>query len=249
MDRPKYSSAIGLLCHRFFWLSSKLKTFISYSVLALVLVNNTSAVAQAQKLNNTPAESSGTSPNHLAIAGGVTTLEAPNCSNSINFSEYSLDTAINRQYSNKGIVFGGDSPFITTDSSNPTSPVLSGSPLYFGAIEGSFVNPTDRVTPAVAANFQLDAGYFDSVGNTTLKLYDSQGNLIEQRTNTGLGIFRFTVEGLPVARWRIETVGDESAGFAIDNVCFTLQTVKQSPRLYPDYLREGDTPSIHSISQ
>lgn len=79
------------------------------------------------------------------------------------------------------------------------------------------------------------------MGSTSLKLYDSQGKLIEQRTNTGQGIFKFTVEGLPVTKWRIEPVGDEPAGFAIDNVCFTLQTVKQSPRQYPEYLREGDT--------
>ena len=74
-----------------------------------------------------------------------------------------------------------------------------------------------------------------------MKLYDSKGDLLEQRTNTGLGIFTFTVEGLPVAKWRIEPVGDEPAGFAIDNVCFTLGTVKEFVRLYPDYLREGDT--------
>jgi hypothetical protein len=213
---------------------------MSYGVLALILVNNTSAVAQAQNLNN-QAQSPSTSPNHVAPQGGVTVNETPSCSNNITFSEYPLNTAITSQYSNKGIVFGGSSPFITTDGANPTSPVLSGSPLFFGAIEGSFVDPRDGVTPVTAARFQLDAGYFDSVGSTSLKLYDTQGNLIEQRTNTGQGIFTFTVEGLPVAKWRIESVGDEPAGFAIDNVCFTLQTVKQSPRQYPNYLREGDT--------
>lgn len=92
-----------------------------------------------------------------------------------------------------------------------------------------------------ASNFQLDAGYFDSLGSTVLKLYDLEGNLLEQRTNTGLGIFTFTVEGLPVAKWRIEPVGDEPAGFAIDNVCFTLETVTESVRSYPNYLRDGDT--------
>ncbi|MEH2218022.1 MAG: hypothetical protein V7K72_13085 [Nostoc sp.] len=152
-----------------------------------------------------------------------------------------MNTAINSQYSDKGIIFGGDNPFITTDGANPTSPVLSGSPQFSGAIEGTFVDPKDGVTPVTAVNFQLDAGYFDSLGSTTLKLYDSQGKFIEQRTNTGEGIFTFTVEGLPVAKWRIESVGDEPSGFAIDNVCFTLQTLKQSPRLYPNYLKDTDT--------
>lgn len=61
-----------------------------------------------------------------------------------------------------------------------------------------------------------------SIGSTTLKLYDGEGKLIEERTNTAEGIFTFNVEGLPVAKWRIESVGDEPAGFAIDNVCFTV---------------------------
>ena len=46
----------------------------------------------------------------------------------ITFSEYPLDTAISNQYASQGIIFGGDSPFISTDSANPTSPVLSGTP-------------------------------------------------------------------------------------------------------------------------
>jgi len=241
MSKPKDFSASKLLCYRFFCLSAKLKRFISYVALALILVNNTSAVAQAQKLNDNQVQSSSTSPNYVAPRGGVTVNETPSCSNNITFSEYSLDTAITNQYGNKGIVFGGSSPFITTDGANPTSPVLSGSPRFFGAIEGSFVNPKDGVTPAIADSFQLDAGYFDSVGSTALKLYDSEGNLIEQRTNTGEGIFTFTVEGLPVAKWRLEPIGDDPAGFAIDNVCFNLQTVKQSPRQYPEYLKDGDT--------
>jgi hypothetical protein len=241
MNITRYHSANDVPCHRLFWLSSKLKTFISYGVIGLLVINNSTPPAQAQKLKNNSAQNSSTSPNYVAPQGGITTHESPNCSNNITFSEYSLGTAINNQYSNKGIIFGGSSPFITTDGANPTSPVLSGSPQFVGAIEGSFVDPRDRVTPVTAASFQLDAGYFDSVGSTALKLYDSQGKLIEQRTNTGQGIFTFTVEGLPVAKWRIESVGDEPAGFAIDNVCFTLQTVKQSPRQYPSYLREGDT--------
>jgi len=241
MSKPKDFSASKLLCYRFFCLSAKLKRFISYVAFALVLVNNTSAVAQSQKLNDNQVQSSSTSPNYVAPLGGVTVNETPSCSNNITFSEYSLDTAITNQYGNKGIVFGGSSPFITTDGANPTSPVLSGSPRFFGAIEGSFVNPKDGVTPAIADSFQLDAGYFDSVGSTALKLYDSEGNLIEQRTNTGEGIFTFTVEGLPVAKWRLEPIGDDPAGFAIDNICFTLQTVKQSPRQYPEYLKDGDT--------
>lgn len=227
--------------HRLLWFSFKLKDLISYGLLGLIVFNNIIPPSQAENLNDTSAQSSSTSPDHVAPTQTFRTLEEPSCSNSITFSEYTLNTTIDSQYSDKGIIFSGDKPFITRDSANPTSPVLSGSPLFSGAIEGTFVDPNDGVTPVIAVNFQLNAGYFNSLGSTALKLYDSQGNLIEQRTNTEEGIFTFTVEGLPVAKWRIESVGDEPAGFAIDNVCFTLQTLKQSPRLYPNYLKDGDT--------
>lgn len=240
-------SSSGVSCHRPFWLSSKLKSFISSGVIALIVVNNSPTPAKAQKLN----QSSSTSPSHVAPQQGVTPLVTPSCSNNITFNEYPVGTPITTQYSNKGIIFGGDSPFITTDGANPTSPVLSGSPQFQGAIEGSFVDPKDGVTPAVAVNFQLDGGYFDSLNSTVLKLYDSQGKLIGQQTNTALGIFTFTVNNLPVAKWRIESVGDEPAGFAIDNVCFNiekLQSSKQSPRFYPEYLKDDANATLASVT-
>src|SRR5689334_14810164 len=43
----------------------------------------------------------------------------------ITFSEFPEGTSITNQYQSSGIIFGGDSPFVTGDSSNPTSPVLS----------------------------------------------------------------------------------------------------------------------------
>src|SRR5690348_14286516 len=67
---------------------------------------------------------------------------APRAANVITFSEYPAGTAISNQYANKGIIFGGSTPFITPDGSNPTSPVLSGTPLFQGAIEGTFVSPS-----------------------------------------------------------------------------------------------------------
>ncbi|MFN6567934.1 hypothetical protein [Dendronalium sp. ChiSLP03b] len=246
MNKTKYFFTIDRASHKLLCFSFQLKNLISYGLLGLIVFNNIIPPTQAQKLNDTSTQSPSTSPDHVAPTQRLRTFEASSCSNSISFSEYTLNTAINSQYSDKGIIFSGDNPFITTDGANPTSHVLSGSPQFLGAIEGTFVDPKDGVTPVIAVNFQLDAGYFNSLGSTTLKLYDSQGKLIEQRTNTEEGIFTFTVEGLPVAKWRIESVGNEPVGFAIDNVCFTLQTVKQSPRLYPNYLKDGDT--LESLS-
>ncbi len=68
----------------------------------------------------------------------------------ITFSEYPMWTAISNQYESQGIIFNGDSPFITSDGANPTSPILSGTPLFSGRVGGQFTNPVN--------SFQVEAG-------------------------------------------------------------------------------------------
>lgn len=123
----------------------------------------------------------------------------------------------------QGIIFGGDGPFITSDGANPTSPVLSGSPRFFGNIEGRFVDPSDGSTPIALRSFSLAAGYFDNIGETTLEWYDLGDNLIGSVTNSQYGIEVFSVTaplaGPCIHRWYIRSSGD-AAGFAIDNVSF-----------------------------
>jgi hypothetical protein len=134
----------------------------------------------------------------------------------ITFDEFPNGTVITNQYAEKGVVFGGDSPFIAGDSTNPTSPVLSGSPLFLGEIEGRFVN---KVTgePVTIDGFALDAGYFDGARSVSISLYDRQGNLITRRVNkiTGIETFEFPIA---VHKFRIKRVGDGPDGFGIDNV-------------------------------
>lgn len=170
-----------------------------------------------------------TSPTFVqqGIRGFSLFKEAPiNPDNIITFSEYPVGTPITNQYSSKGILFGGDSPFITTDGANPTSPVLSGTPRFEGAIEGTFVDPSDGKTPIVVAGFSLDAGYFDDLGTVRLTWYSREGTLIGQKITTTIGIESFSVEGGAIARWRIEAIKDEPSGFAVDNV-----SIKSSPAL------------------
>jgi hypothetical protein len=144
----------------------------------------------------------------------------------ITFGEYALGTHIGTQYANRGIVFAGDDPYIWTDGANPTSPVLSGSPLYRGAIEGRFVDPSDGTTPTIVQSFSLDAGYFDEIGSTRIEWFDPSGKKLGQRTNTHYGIERFDIEGGNIARWRISIILTEPAGYAIDNV--SLQPAQAS---------------------
>lgn len=144
----------------------------------------------------------------------------PQVSGAITFSEYPIGTAISNQYANRGILFGGDNPFIWTDSSNPTSPVLSGSPRYRGDIEGKFVNPNDGTTPVIVEAFSFDAGYFNEFAGTRIEWFDPYGIKLGQRTNFQFGIERFTVTGGNIASWRISIIETEPFGYAIDNVSF-----------------------------
>ncbi|WP_413110427.1 hypothetical protein [Thaumasiovibrio sp. DFM-14] len=147
-------------------------------------------------------------------------MAARDDSNRINitFSEFSSGTSITGQYRDKGVVFGGDAPFITPDGANPTSPVLSGSPLYEGAIEGYFVVPdTDEKTSV--AEFSIDGGYFDEYGTVRISVFDKEGNRIGQKIANQIGIQNFSFEGV-IHRFRIETIAHEPSGYAIDNVSF-----------------------------
>src|SRR5688572_8837112 len=80
------------------------------------------------------------SPSSRSKAASATAALTYDYGTVITFSEFPNGTPITDQYAEKGVVFGGDSPFIAEDGSNPTSPVLSGSPLFFGEIKGRFVN-------------------------------------------------------------------------------------------------------------
>lgn len=136
----------------------------------------------------------------------------------ITFSEYPQGTSITDQYaSTKGVIFGGDDPFITTDSANPTSPVLSGTPRFNGDIRGSFVDPDDPTTPTAVRMVEFDAGYFDEVGSTRVKWFGPDGAVLGQKINVGNGIQKLTLTGGNIASFHIGIFKTEPAGYAIDN--------------------------------
>ncbi len=106
--------------------------------------------------------------------------------------------------------------FIQNDGSNPTSPILSGTPLFNGAIAMHFSSNQAAVG--------LDGGFFNAVGGTAITAFRRDGTVIGSVSNIGTGI---EFLGLATAD-RTETiagllfslVGAEPAGFAIDNVRF-----------------------------
>jgi hypothetical protein len=150
----------------------------------------------------------------------ATTIVEPVFTHTITFSKYPVGTHITTQYENDGIKFGGDMPFITTDGANPTSPVLSGTPKFMGAIDGTFVFPnTDK--QAGVHKFALDAGYFNNLHSTKLSWYDEAGKLLGSETNSAFGIEHFGISSATlIGSWRIAEIGNEHDAYAIDNVAF-----------------------------
>ncbi len=140
----------------------------------------------------------------------------------ITFTEYPLGTSITVQYQTLGVVFSGSSPFISEDASNPTAPVLSGTPRFQGPVTAEFVNPSKPTESALAKGVEFDAGYFDAPASTTITYFDAAHAVIGSAQNTGTGIEHFTAPG-PIHGFTVQITSEEPAGFAIDNLAFQLQ--------------------------
>jgi hypothetical protein len=189
---------------------------LAYSILA------TSAYAQTKQQANSEEfySSSPTIQKQQFSKQKQNSIQAQTEQGVITFSEFAKNTKITDQYADKGIVFAGDTPFITSDGSNPTSPVLSGYPRFNGAIEGHFVDPADPSKTLTVNTFALDAGYFNNLSSTAISWYDENGQLLGKQYDSIYGIERFEVRGDNIASFRIAIETEERAGFAIDNVWF-----------------------------
>jgi len=106
--------------------------------------------------------------------------------------------------------------FIVRDIDNPSSPVLSGFPIFNGAISILFSENVAAVG--------LDGGYFNTVGATAITAFGRDGRRLGAVNNTALGIeFLGLVSrdgSNQIAGLQFSLVGPEPAGFAIDNLRF-----------------------------
>lgn len=109
--------------------------------------------------------------------------------------------------------------FIAQDAAMPTAPILSGSPLYNGSIAIDFSTPQ--------AGVGLIGGYFDHVGSTGITAYAADGSVLGTIVNDQIGdefIGLVTADGAAeISGIEFSLVGDEPAGFDIDNVQFGAQ--------------------------
>lgn len=104
------------------------------------------------------------------------------------------------------------------DAANPTSPVLSGSPLFNGPIMGIFVTPSGQRT--TVNHFALDVGYIDNPGSVTVTAYAAYGLILKRVRVNHTGIVHVAIEAPGIATFTVAETSYEASGFAIDNVSF-----------------------------
>lgn len=136
----------------------------------------------------------------------------------ITFDEYPVGTIVTDQYSDEGVLFSGpdaNSPVYTAaDGADPTSPALSGTPLFTGSVYGTFVEPGTS-TPVAVDNFSIDVGYIDDPGSTQVLVYGTSGTQVLTADNVGYNTLTSTIGGV------YSFVVEEDAGFDVDNLTFT----------------------------
>jgi PEP-CTERM motif len=117
---------------------------------------------------------------------------------------------------NNPLTLGTGTTIITNDGSNPTSPVLSGSPEFNGPISVLFSTPV--------AGVGLTGGYFDGLNSTSITAFDVNGNALGSITNSTLGLQFYgladTTGANVISGISFYVTGNEPFGFAIDNLTF-----------------------------
>ncbi len=136
---------------------------------------------------------------------------------------------------------------IVQDISNPTSPVLSGMPLFNGPVSILF----SRDIAAVG----LQGGYFNAIAGTAITAFARDGSRLGSVTNESLEIEFLALASATgqdqIAGLQFSLVGPEPAGFAIDNLRFAQrQQVNwhglpiQPPASLSSFQPMGQPPSV-----
>lgn len=154
-----------------------------------------------------------------AVAFVLLALPAAASASFLTFDNYDTGTLITNQYQGDGVLFSGDyeTPEITWDESNDTSPVLRGGGDFYEPIHARFVVPS-TTTPGTINGFMVDVGYIDDLYSTEVVVHTTHGDEtlyldeygINAVTSTASGITGFDVQA-----------NEEDAGFGIDNLSFT----------------------------
>jgi PEP-CTERM motif-containing protein len=135
----------------------------------------------------------------------------------LTFSSPPVGTVITNQYAADGVLFSGaggsPNPIIWPDGAMPTSPVLSGQPLYSGSFDWTF--------PAGATGVSFVSGYWDDLGTESIQVYSQKGILLANLTNTALGDTVVDLSSYGTIGTVIFSPTTDPNGADIDNLTFT----------------------------
>lgn len=143
-----------------------------------------------------------------------------------------LGTFVTDQFENDGIIFSGQSPFITNDGSSDINPTLSGTPLFQGTIVGTFVKP-GTTKPATVDEFSIDVGFINSPDSTQMTVYNSKHQQLGVLVATQEGFNQLFSTFPGAASFSVSSVSDEPAGWEIN-------TIQIGP-IHDDYAALGDS--------
>jgi YD repeat-containing protein len=141
----------------------------------------------------------------------------------ITFDEFPADTPVADSYRHQGIVFSGSGPTVIDDLSNVYGQVLSGTPSLEGDITGRFFLPGTN-TPASVFRMAFDIGSIEGDRSVQIDFFKASGELLYSIFPPRLGFLRYSFVGgnQGIASWRAYIIGDEMAGFGIDNLYFSI---------------------------
>lgn len=152
----------------------------------------------------------------------------------ITFSEQPLGT-VDPQFAFAGVLSGKAfrvdcTGMIVKDTDNPTSPGI--------AADGSFIGPVVFDFNAPVSAVSLQAGVFDLPNTTRVIIEGLNGFRIEVEPNAGGALnyetFSFDYGENVITRVRIESMGQEPAGFAVDNLSIAIRPESHQAALSGD---------------
>jgi hypothetical protein len=165
----------------------------------------------------------------LLLTSAVVLLSAPanavalSGSQLLTFDDYGTGTEISNQYEGRGVLFKdefGFFPEIRWDESAWTNPTLSGTFGFGSSIAAEFVVP-GTTTPATVENLSMDVGYINEPDSTELVVEHADGS-----TSTSVaeeyGFNHLVAAEKNISGFRLEAIGEEPAGFELDNLEYTV---------------------------
>ena len=145
-----------------------------------------------------------------------------------------LGTDLSNQFEAEGILFSGQQPFITDDASSSVNPTISGTPIFNGTIEGSFVTP-GTTDPSTVNEFSLSVGYIDNPGSVIVTVLGSQGQQLGVLTANQYGFDEIVSNFVGAASFIVSEVSFEDAGWEINSITFSGSPTSSA------YLAMGDS--------